>query len=227
MVTRLCASMRREDTALELCSLGVAAPEGGGKAAEEGPEAARDSARKALAALEADNDIAIAVEPAPGMCSHGAACIGGIHQDKQPAYNLICFLLMMLVLHSLGCCAHSSSHSHTVAGHCITACFILATIEATLATIWKFVSGALGCCSRCPFAHGIETPGRTLFAAPPVLLVLSVRGMVHAEEGAEADADDDDPRPRRWNHAVVVFTAIILVITALGFGIVDGCLCGP
>ena len=69
VVTRLCASMRREDTALELCSLGIAAPEGGGKAAEEGLEAARDSAQKALAALEADNEVTIAVEPAPGARS--------------------------------------------------------------------------------------------------------------------------------------------------------------
>lgn len=64
--------MRREDTALELCGLGVAAPEGGGKAAEEGPEAARDSAQKALAALEAEHDVAIAVEPAPGARCQGA-----------------------------------------------------------------------------------------------------------------------------------------------------------
>ena len=76
MVTRLCASMGREDTALDLCGLGIAAPEGGGKAAEEGPEAARDSAQKALAALEAVDDVAIAVEPAPGTCCQGAACIG-------------------------------------------------------------------------------------------------------------------------------------------------------
>ena len=47
-----------------------------------------------------------------------------------------------------------------------------------------------------------------------------------AEKDAAADDDDDDPRPRRWNHAFVVFTAIVLVITALSLGIVDGCLCG-
>ena len=51
--------------------------------------------------------------------------------------------------------------------------------------------------------------------------------VVHAEEDAAADADDDDPRPRRWNHAFVVFTAVLLVVTALGFSIVDGCVCGP
>ena len=50
---------------------------------------------------------------------------------------------------------------------------------------------------------------------------------MRAEEDAAADAADNDPRPRRWNHALVVFTAVVLVITALGFGIVDGCLCGP
>ena len=51
--------------------------------------------------------------------------------------------------------------------------------------------------------------------------------VVHAEGDAAADDDDDDPRPRRWNHAFVVFTAMALVVTALGFGIAEGCVCGP
>ena len=63
--------MRREDTALDLCGLGIAGPEGSSKAADEGPEAARDSARKALAALEAEHDVAVAVEPAPGALEWG------------------------------------------------------------------------------------------------------------------------------------------------------------
>ena len=83
MVTRLCASMRREDTALDLCGLGVAAPEGSGKAAEERPEAARDSAQKALAALDAEDDVAVAVEPAPGTRPQGAALVGVCHGTER------------------------------------------------------------------------------------------------------------------------------------------------
>ena len=51
--------------------------------------------------------------------------------------------------------------------------------------------------------------------------------VVLAEGDAAAGADDDDPRPRRWNHAVVVLIAVMLVGGVLGYGIADGCMCGP
>ncbi len=50
---------------------------------------------------------------------------------------------------------------------------------------------------------------------------------VRCNEGARADEDalEDDPRPRRWNHAVVVFIACAIVVGVLSYGIADGCLC--
>ena len=50
---------------------------------------------------------------------------------------------------------------------------------------------------------------------------------MRAEGDTAADADNDDPRPRRWNHAMVVLIATLLVSTVLGYGIADGCMCGP
>ena len=51
--------------------------------------------------------------------------------------------------------------------------------------------------------------------------------VVRAEGDAAAAAADDDPRPRRWNHAVVVLIAVLLVGSVLGYGIADGCMCAP
>lgn len=51
--------------------------------------------------------------------------------------------------------------------------------------------------------------------------------LILAEGDAAAGADNDDPRPRRWNHAVVVLIAVMLVGGVLGYGIADGCMCGP
>ena len=51
--------------------------------------------------------------------------------------------------------------------------------------------------------------------------------VMRAEGDAAGGADDDDPRPRRWNHAVVVLIAVMLVSGVLGYGIADGCMCGP
>ena len=114
---------------------------------------------------------------------------------------------------------------------------VTALLLVLLHTILSQMSDTTGCCSRhCVCVSGIETP-RTAHFAVPIVPYLSwalhrLEGsyqacMYEAEEDAAADTDDDDPRPRRWNHAFVVFTAVVLIITALGFGIVDGCLCEP
>ena len=67
------ASMQREDTALELNALGAAGPSGSGKAAQEGAEAPGCAQRGAAAQEgDAEADVEIAVEPAPGARSCSA-----------------------------------------------------------------------------------------------------------------------------------------------------------
>ena len=173
-------SMRREDTALELSALGAAGPSGSGKAAQEGPEVpASAQGRGAAREGDAEPDVEIAVEAAPGALSREAAFACWWRQGGTVHWQAFSEFLFLQ--------------------RCVVPILLAdkAPVQSARPAASPWARAARGRHQAC---------------------------VTTACRGGRCSSEEDDPRPRRWNHAVVVLIAVLLVCAVLGYGIANGCM---